>query len=206
MYSSLIRAAVAACALGIAAPCVGQTMSFSVYTDASADEDGVITMWGNVEDNSTCYHTNYSTTANIVSPSGRTSSTSFSGLEASTSLDIDAEEGNFNVYINGTYHCNCSGMTAGYGGGFFAVASSTTIEKWYKFDSYVDNTTLQVRQCLYVDCPSNPSGCGTGFDDVVGLFDACAPGIHSVWLQRKFLGFVWRCEEVDHVHTGGPPC
>jgi hypothetical protein len=95
-----------------------QTMSFSVYTDASSPDDLTLYMTANVVDNSSgCSHGGYTTTAHITSPSGRVAMSTQSGLQSTTSLQILAESGDFQLDTSGQYTCSCIfGGTAGYGG------------------------------------------------------------------------------------------
>lgn len=64
-------------------PCAAQTMSFSVYTTANpANNSYAVGMYTNVVDNSTgCAHSGYSTTAKIISPTGRTASSTSNGSQ-----------------------------------------------------------------------------------------------------------------------------
>lgn len=98
-------------------PVFAQSMSFSVYTNATAGY-GNVNISGSVLDNSTgCSHSGYSTTATISSPSSRGASSTGSGLSASASLAIDGEFGTYSMTVTGSYQCSCiGGGRAGYGG------------------------------------------------------------------------------------------
>ena len=95
------------------------TMSFSVYSDGAINSSlTLVYNYSNVFDNSSgCTHSNYSTTATIVSPSNRTATLQSSGLHSTTSLSINGEYGTYNFTTSGTFFCGCSQMTSGYGGG-----------------------------------------------------------------------------------------
>jgi hypothetical protein len=106
-------------------------MSFSVYTDSS-QTSSTLYVYSTVADNSWgCSHGGYSTTANIVSPSNRQAHSTSGGLQASTSLAISNEFGNYNVYTTGSYTCSCIHGTAGYGGG-----GSTFVQKPTSLNNY----------------------------------------------------------------------
>jgi hypothetical protein len=123
---------------GAAPSADAQTMSLSVYTDAYVNEDGLFSMWGNVIDNSSgCGHTQYMTTANIQSPSGRVAQRQSSGLASDTSIWVGEDEGSYSAYITGTYLCGCNGPPgggggpAGYGGGqLYSVRPYTARYGW----------------------------------------------------------------------------
>jgi hypothetical protein len=94
------------------------TMSFSVYTAATTGNNETrLYMSASVVDNSQgCSHGNYETTARIVSPSNRTATSTSSGLQASTSIAINAEVGTYQMVTTGCYRCSCIGYgLAGFG-------------------------------------------------------------------------------------------
>lgn len=195
--------------VAISTPVGAQGMSFSVFTDASANSSGVITSYSSAIDNSWgCSHWQYSITASIYSPSNRLgTSGSTSGLSASAVLSINDELGNYYVTTSGNYRCSCiGGGYAGFGGGFNAVASETTSEVDYTYQSSSINQQQQLKYCNFGRCSHSPSDCGSGFQDVIGIAQQCAPGIRSTWLVKRFLGITYRCEEIYHAHHSSAPC
>jgi hypothetical protein len=91
-----------------------QMGSYSVYDDASIDSDGSSTQtflgWSSVEDSppSGCDHTDYYTTTTITSPT-RTSPFQSSGMSSNSTLDIQSEEGYWNVETDVVLTCSCAG-------------------------------------------------------------------------------------------------
>jgi hypothetical protein len=83
-------------------PARAQTMSFSIYNDASASSAGTITSWSTVVDNSSCYsHSNYMTRLTIWSPTGRSSTQQSSGLYSSTQISIGSDFGEYTMATQG---------------------------------------------------------------------------------------------------------
>jgi hypothetical protein len=182
----------------------GQSMSFSVYTDAGVDGGGTITVWSSAEDDSFgCTHSGYAITAHIVSPSGRSSQSS-GGLDASTQLGIDDEFGWYNLYTTGTYYCSCAMGMAGFGGGRNALAEANTSYAFYGF-RYETPFTPSTTRCYYAACVIVPCG-GSTYDEVISSAQVCAPGISINFTYKKFLGIVYACTEESHSHTADNPC
>jgi hypothetical protein len=202
---AIILAACCAFAQGAAA----QTMSFSTYSDAAANSSGVINMWTTVVDSSSgCSHGNYLTTARVVSPSNRTSSSSSSGLSSSTNLSIDDEWGDYSLVTTGTYQCSCMfNSTISFGApAVTAAASETTIEVNYTYVSHSDDLQMQVRRCDYRRCEGSNTSCWNNFQDINAIGVICPAGITEAILVKKFLGIPYRCEPISHTHLGTPPC
>lgn len=94
------------------------TMQMSVYTDATISEDG-LTLYSaeSAIDQGTCSnHYNYTITAQINAPDGRTASYTSTGLYANTSIAINDVEGDYTLVGTGRYNCGCTyGVQYGYG-------------------------------------------------------------------------------------------
>lgn len=103
----------------ITSPASAQSMSFSVYQDAALSNAFLVHGYVTVQDNSWgCTHGNYSTTANIYSPTGRNNPGTSGGLYSNTTLSMNGEEGNYTVVGLGSYSCSCSqfGVPGRFGG------------------------------------------------------------------------------------------
>lgn len=120
--------------LGIAQSVLGQTMSFSVYTDAnmSYPTNATVTAYTSVQDHSSgCAHTGYYTSVTLRSPSGRQATGNTSGLSVQASLSWGNEEGNWTATTNCTYSCSCIyGGTAAFGG-YFSFPISRYEARYY---------------------------------------------------------------------------
>lgn len=96
---------------------LSQQMSFSLRGRTLSADGATILGYTNVVDNSWgCAHWEYSTTLRLISPSGRQGTGSSSGLQASTSLAVGGEDGNYTIVSSGNYSCSCiGGGTAAFG-------------------------------------------------------------------------------------------
>jgi hypothetical protein len=121
-----------ALAAGGAANAAGQTMSFSVYSDAAISSDlGTLYAYTDGYDNSSgCSHGSYSTATTIYSPSNRTASNTTSGLDGFVGISLSAEYGNYTFNAVTTYHCSCFGPPGG-GGGYANFGGGTTVTAGY---------------------------------------------------------------------------
>lgn len=183
-----------------------QTMDISVYSDITFDGS---TVYGYVEgyDNSWgCSHTNHSVLAELVSPSGRYTSSWISGASGSGSLDFDEEEGTWTVNTALELWCSCLGdYYSVWGGSNTANTAEHTIDVDYTFESSQDVPGNQL-YCNYSRCPSSPSTCGNAFQDVIYSTQSCAAGVRSNWTVKTFLGIPWKCTETSHQHMVDDPC
>jgi hypothetical protein len=98
----------------------GCVYNFSEYNNGYHSSDGS-TLYYSVSavDNSGCGHSDYTTVAQITSPSGRQSSSSQSGLASTASLALDGETGDYSVDTTGSFYCPFAQQIVydGYGGG-----------------------------------------------------------------------------------------
>lgn len=150
-------------------PCCRQRsqgqMSFSVYTGSGVAGDSVYVNSTVIDNSQGCSHSGYLTTSRIVSPTNRTSSSTSSGLSASTSLAINGEDGDYQTSTIGIYDCTCLDGPGGYNGGgpinvkaFTAVFQKDhrddRIGKWvYEKRDYICNGVCQpVRWCSTQEC------------------------------------------------------
>lgn len=89
-------------------------MSFSVYTDV-VESGAVVYLHGSAYDNSWgCYHSGYSLTSTLTSPTSRVSSISSSGLYANTSLPVGSDYGTYSGSVSGNFDCSCLGYTTSF--------------------------------------------------------------------------------------------
>jgi hypothetical protein len=119
--------------------------SFSDYNDVYASSDAsTIYTYATVYDYSGCNHSQYTTTAKIYSPSGRTASASGPGLSAETGIAVNNEEGSYTSAVNGTFWCPVGQTYAGFGFGLTITArilvSTWTTPVSYGIDCYWDNS------------------------------------------------------------------
>lgn len=187
---------------------LAQGMSFSVYNDVAANAS-TLYYYSTISDNSWgCSHGSYVSTAHILSPSLRSSSSQWNGLSASASISFSGEYGTYDVYTVGTYHCGCigppggGGGTAGYGGGTEAFFSISTT--YYKFPIFQAPAF-----CEYglTNCTSGSPSCTEGIS--FGLDLGCPDFIKADWLKMRFpvsaSGFAC-VAAVSYATTGGGAC
>lgn len=148
----------------------GQTMSFSVYTDSAVTGDGLtMYMYATTVDNSSgCSHINYASTATIYSPSGRSASSTYSGLYTTTQMATDFEIGEWGLVTTGTYNCSCIGYgQASYGHN--EPVQSVTYRHHYNLkevrsgkDLWVLDSDSRERKCAHSEMEYEPPS--TAFD------------------------------------------
>lgn len=172
-------------------PCCRQRsqgqMSFSVYNGGSVS-NGVVYANSSVIDNSWgCTHSGYWTSATIRSPSGRSAVGQSSGLQASTSLALAGEFGNYQIVTFGTYYCSCAMATAGFGGGqTLPVKRPYFLHKYADFYKYPTPYLYhRVRDYQVQDTNYAP------IQRVMSTYE---------WFQNG----IWGCGEVQIDQGGGP--
>jgi hypothetical protein len=167
--------------LASAVPGLSQStgMSFSVYNDASGSwtNGGTITAYSSVEDLSWgCSHSSYSTTTRLISPSGRQSGSTVSGLSASTSLALNGEEGDWQIVTQGSYHCSCFQSFASFGAGHSMLVNTFTSRScWGPWQGELDTDGFGHQRCVYRLSNNNPPDCASCVGDPAGPFP---PKVH----------------------------
>ncbi len=100
-------------------PCMGQGMSFSVYTDVTLHWDlGSFYVVSTAYDNSWgCTHSSYTSQIWVYSPSGRYVTSQTTGMVVTATMPILNEFGTYGIARNGSYFCSCIGSIGWYGSG-----------------------------------------------------------------------------------------
>jgi hypothetical protein len=179
-------------------------MSFSAYNDASANGAGVISLWSTVEDSSSgCSHSNYLTTARIISPNGRQASGTSGGLQAGTSLAINDEFGQYSLVTTASYYCSCSQQNAGFGNSQPAPADTGTSYVHYTLTgSYDDPCTCGLKHCSYTRCTSEYCGSLT-FEKVQA---SCPYGYARNYTYKRFMWVTYICDLLTESPMADYPC
>lgn len=187
-----------AAATVFACSAASQTAAMTYSTAAYLGNDGyVVSGWGEIDDLTGCNSQIQNAQTDLWSPGGRYSN----GW-----MSFDDEMGTWSTGTTFEVWCNCGSHVMSFYGGTSGEAADTTIEVKYKYVSAYENLSQQLKYCNFERCPSYPSTCGNGFQDVVGLTAPCVPGIWSTWSVKTFLGLAIRCEEITHIHMAAAPC
>ncbi len=173
---------VAAFALTTVHAQAGCVYDFSEYDNVYPSSDGS-TLYYSVSavDNSGCGHSDYTTVANIQSPSGRQGSASQAGLAATAAIAFEDETGTYSIYSSGSFYCPFAQQIVynGWGsGGIFAVAITNTSYR---------NPVVVNGACSYTAtaCTSGTPSCTGGVLPQLG--GSCPDPIQDVYLRVVFL-------------------
>ena len=157
-----------------------------------------------VVDNSGCNHSDYTTVAQITSPSGRQSSSSQSGLASTASLALDGETGDYSVYTIGSFYCPFAQQIVynGYGGG-----GTVGVGEHYTY--YTDPTGGYGSDCTWqrLACTAGTTAtCSNGF--VLGVYlGACPQYVKVAYLVITAFGVTECLDYGDVITVSGPgPC
>jgi len=101
---------------GLAGSALCQTMNISVYTDASYNtSNDIVYGTSSTDDQSSgCYHTQYSLSGYMLSPSGRYAS-DMGGSSAWYQLGLEDDFGDWEFGGSGSVYCSCIYGSFGYG-------------------------------------------------------------------------------------------
>lgn len=151
--------------------------NFSYYDDAYVSSDG-LSLYSSVSvvDHSGCNHSQYTTTAQIFTPSGRSNYTTTNGLGSTTSIALDGETGSFTTSTSGNFYCPVLAGFAGFGDGWAIVVAERTT--YYK-----DATGGEGYACVWhsLACASGTPSCANGLD--FGLYlGKCPDPVKATYL------------------------
>jgi hypothetical protein len=177
-----------------------QDMGYSIMSAMYTDGDSVIA-YSDIDDYYGCFTGVEYELDELYSPSGR-----YTSGTGGTSMAIADDFGTWTGTTTWTVDCQCLNHVPTFTAQSQGVAADTTIEVKYTFSRADLDQVHQIKNCVYSICGGYPTTCGSGFVDTVGLADACAPGIDSVWHTKSFIGITYRCEEISHVHLSSAPC
>ncbi len=177
----------------------GCVYNFSEYNNFYPSSDGS-TLYYSVSavDNSGCGYSEYTTVANMQSPSGGTSSSSQAGLASTASMAFDNEVGTYSVYTTGSFYCPCAQQIVynGWGtGGYVTLAlAKTAYKNPVPFDGGCEYTSTA--------CTSGTPTCTGGVLPTMG--GTCPSPITVAYLRVTLLGAT-QCYAVLYT-TGASNC
>jgi hypothetical protein len=187
-------------------PTWAQSMGASVYSDFGPGAWGGelwVDSWATAESSSgECEHSFFQTTAAVISPTGRSYSNTYSQMSSAASLQVQEEEGDWEITSLLEFDCSCDGGVAV---SFGTMVPATNHVTFYRSPFWLQGPPPS---CTFVNgaCTSGTVVCGSVPHVVVGWY-AC-PGFAKAYTTRMWIpGWGFQCSpSIDHWAPEGGAC